>query len=187
MSSPFGHSLAGYIIATFASKTFAGRNFRTIFLYIFIANAPDLDFFPGILVGKPNLYHHGISHSLGVGISFSIILALIINYKRKQHIKRAFLLFFILYCSHLFLDYMSIDGIPPLGIPLFYPLSYEYYISPYPILPPIMHSELDNATIGQFLNGVFSVHNLYVMFLEFIIMLPFMLILFAILRRDSKA
>ncbi len=188
MSSPFGHSLAGYIIAAFTSKTLVVKNIRIIFFTVFIANAPDLDFIPGILMGKPNLFHHGISHSLGTGALFSIILALILNYKVSVHIKKDFLIYFSIYCSHLFLDYISLDGRPPIGIPLFWPLSQEYYISPYPVLPGIMHSRLDNATIGQFLNGIFSLHNLYMIFLEFIIMLPFILILVTInILRNKRA
>ena len=37
-------------------------------------NAPDLDFIPGLILGRPNLYHHGISHSLGAAVIFSCIL-----------------------------------------------------------------------------------------------------------------
>ena len=60
------------------SKTLKPQNVKLLFFYIFIANAPDLDFLPGLIIGKPNLYHHGISHSLGIGILFSLILAFII-------------------------------------------------------------------------------------------------------------
>jgi len=78
---------------------------------------------------------------------------------------------------------MSIDGRPPVGIPLFWPFSQEYFIFPYPILPSIMHSELDHPTIGQFLDGFFPIHNLYAMFLEFAIMIPcFMIVWFFNLR-----
>ncbi len=51
---------------------------------------------------------------------------------------------------------------------------------------PFMHANLDNATISQFLIEGFSIHNLYVIFLEFAIMLPFMLVLVIVSRRGSK-
>jgi len=51
---PFGHSLAGYIVSAYKSKTFRLNNVKILALYVFIANAPDLDFIPGILIGKPN-------------------------------------------------------------------------------------------------------------------------------------
>lgn len=176
MSSPFGHSLAGYIITAYESKTLRVQNVKTLMFYLFVANAPDLDFVPGIIMGKPNLFHHGISHSLGAAVLCSCLIAAVLKYKGSKNLKKGFLLCFSLYCSHLFLDYISIDGRPPFGIPLFWPLSHDYFILPNPILPPIMHSELDHATIGQFLDGVFSFHNLYVAFLEFFIMTPFILI-----------
>ena len=185
MSSPFGHSLAGYIIAAFISKTFLVREIRTIFLFVFIAIAPDFDFIPGILIGIPNYFHHGISHSFGVGALVSVMLVIISRVKKKQSEKK-FLLYFSIYCSHLFLDYISLDGRLPLGIPVFWPFSNKYYISPYLILPPIMHSAQDNATLGQFLNGVFSIHNLYVILLETIVMSPVIAVLVIVRLRQRK-
>ncbi len=175
MSSPFGHSIAGYILAAHESKTLKVQSVKTLILYLFVANAPDLDFIPGALMGKPNLFHHGISHSLGAAVLFSMVFAFLIGRRKNQYMK-AFLIGFSLYCSHLFLDYISIDGRPPPGIPILWPLSNEYFIFPYPILPPIMHSGLDHATIGQFLDDLFSMHNLYVVFLEFLAMIPVLLI-----------
>jgi len=116
---PFGHSLAGYIVSAYKSKTFRLNNVKILALYVFIANAPDLDFIPGILIGKPNWFHHGISHGLGAGLIFSFLLVLGLKCTRVKSQKNNFVLYFSLYCSHLFLDYMSIDGRPPVGIPLF--------------------------------------------------------------------
>lgn len=175
MSSPFGHSIPGYIFAAYESKTLKVHSAKKLFLYLFIANAPDLDFIPGALMGKPNLFHHGISHSLGAAVLFSMVAAFLI-FRKESHYVRVFLIGFSLYCSHLFLDYISIDGRPPIGIPVFWPLSNEYFIFPYPILPGIMHSGLDHATIGQFLHDVFSIHNLYVVSVELAAIIPILLI-----------
>jgi len=186
MSSPFGHSIPGYLLAAYESKTLKIHHAKRILFYVFLANAPDLDFIPGVLMGMPNLFHHGISHSLGAGVLFSLIIAFLIG-RKDILFKRLFLICFSLYCSHLFLDYVSVDGRPPIGIPLFWPLSNEYLIFPHPILPPIMHSGLDHATIGQFLHDVFSVHNISVVLLELIIMVPFILIfLFVKSRKREK-
>ncbi|MFQ5584839.1 MAG: hypothetical protein ACE5GL_10425 [Calditrichia bacterium] len=70
MPSPIGHSLAGYVIASFKSGSLFNKNLSTVLLFVFVANVPDLDFIPGLIIGKPNIYHHGVSHSLGVGIFF---------------------------------------------------------------------------------------------------------------------
>lgn len=55
MSSPLGHSLAGYLISLAGCKfrTLAIRNFKVFFLVIFIANVPCLDFIPDTLAPKP--------------------------------------------------------------------------------------------------------------------------------------
>lgn len=184
VSSPFGHSIPGYIFAAYESKTLKVHNAKKILFYTFLANAPDLDFVPGALMGMPNLFHHGISHSLGAGVLFSLMVTFLIGRKENLY-KRLFLICFSLYCSHLFLDYVSVDGRLPIGIPLFWPLSNEYLIFPHPILPPILHSSLDHATIGQFLDGFFSVHNLWVALLELAAMVPFLLI-FTVLKRYRK-
>jgi len=185
MSSPFGHSIPGYLLAAYESKTIKVHHTSRILFYVFLANAPDLDIVPGALVGMPNLFHHGISHSLGAGVLFSLIVTFLIGRKENLY-KRLFVICFSLYCSHLFLDYVSVDGRPPIGIPLFWPLSNEYFIFPYPILPPIMHSRLDHATIGQFLDDLFSIHNLLVVLIELAAVSPFLLIFMVIKRYREK-
>jgi LexA-binding, inner membrane-associated putative hydrolase len=164
MSSPIGHSLAGYVIYAIHFKTLRPENYRNLLIFIFIANAPDLDFLPGILIGKPNLYHHGISHSLGTAVIFSLFSSFIFQ---ADHCKSSFKTFYVylsLYASHLILDLLCLDGRPPSGIPIFWPLISNYFTIP--ILPPITHSHIDHATIRQFLSDALSLHNLYVIFLE---------------------
>jgi inner membrane protein len=139
---------------------------------MFIANAPDLDFVPGLLLGKPNLFHHGISHSIGMGVIFSLFLSFFLNIHNTKNLKKEFLICFSLYCSHLLLDYISVDGRPPFGIPFLWPLTAKYFIFRYPILPPVWHSGLTHATTAQFFSEIFSIHNLYVIFLEFALSLP---------------
>jgi membrane-bound metal-dependent hydrolase YbcI (DUF457 family) len=185
MSSPFGHSIPGYLFAAYESRTLKVHNAKKILFYMFLANAPDLDFLPGIMMGMPNLFHHGISHSLGAGVLFSLMVTFLIGRKENSY-KRLFMVCFSLYCSHLFLDYVSMDGRTPIGIPLFWPLSNEYLIFPHPILPPIMHSGLDHATIGQFLANLFSIHNLLVVLLESAAMTPFLLILMVLKRYRER-
>ena len=184
MSSPIGHSLAGFILASCKFGTLKIKNYKPLILYIFIANLPDLDFLPGILLGTPNLFHHGISHSLGMGIIFSFLLAYVLKSRKIDAFWDSFLLCFCLYSSHLLLDYISMDERPPSGIPIFWPIMNKYYIFPRPILPSVWHSILDHASIIQFLKDAFSIHNLYVIVLEIVIMSPilFFLWLFKFLK-----
>lgn len=143
--------------------------------YIIVANSPDLDFIPGLILGKPNLYHHGISHSIGFGFLVSFAAAWLIT-RNKPAIFRSELVFLMIcFGSHLVLDLFSMDARLPFGIPILWPFSSTYYMIP--ILPPVNHSILDHATIGQFLTDAFSYHNLYVIGLEILLTMPFFLIL----------
>lgn len=174
MSSPIGHSLAGYTVYEIEG---GNRNkFWQIILYAFIANAPDLDVLPGLLIGKPNIYHHGISHSIGVGIIFSLLLASALSFGKPHLLPKLFILYFILYGSHLLLDFFSYDGRPPIGIPVFWPVTSKYYISPVPFLPSVSHSNLDHASINQFLIGIFSLHNLKVITIEILVISPILIV-----------
>jgi len=177
MSSPIGHSLAGCITSLYKESTPGVIQFKlkSLVFYIIVANAPDLDFLPGLLLGEPNLYHHGISHSIGFGFLVSLVAAWLIT--RKGETSFRYELFFLSFCfgTHLILDFLSMDARPPYGIPVLWPFSSAYYMVP--ILPPVNHSMLDHATIGQFFSDAFSLHNLYVIGLEILLTVPFIFIL----------
>ena len=178
MSSPIGHTLAGYIIHVIRADRIGNRRsfskdrfnvlkpagYLYLLVFITIANAPDLDFLPGLILGYPNLYHHGISHSLGAALLFSGGCALLHKSEKFRLFSVSFGTAMILYCSHLLLDILSQDARPPLGIPLLWPLTdTAFYL---PLLPPVTHSLLDHATIGQFLADAISLHNLGVILKE---------------------
>ena len=84
------------------------------------------------------------------------------------------------------LDFIAADSRFPFGIPLFWPMSSEYFILSNPIFPGIHHSHLDHATIGQFLDDLFSIHNLLVVVLELAAMIPFLIILMVLKRYREK-
>jgi hypothetical protein len=75
MPSPVGHSLMGYVIYGATGLT-GDRNWTVSMLYLFAANAPDLDFLPGLVIGNLSKYHHGPSHSVGFAILFGIVASL---------------------------------------------------------------------------------------------------------------
>jgi len=183
MSSPIGHSLAGVIIAGYRDQTLRRQKIGFLFLCAFIANAPDLDFIPGILVGQPNLYHHGISHSLGAAVFFSVLLAVAaIRWSTKTFLYNFFFIF-ALYGSHLFLDLISYDGRPPFGIPLFWPLLDKYFM--FPLLPSFQHSPFTHAGIGEFIHGILTLHNVYVIGLEIFLAVPIALVCWLFSRLTS--
>ena len=185
MSSPVGHSLAGYAVYAFRYRTLRLKDAKLVLLALLAANLPDFDFLPGLLVGTPNVYHHGISHSLSAAVVCSAGLALIARSIGYRSFKGLFLFFLALYGSHLLLDYISIDRKYPLGVPLLWPLSDASYLLPHPILPPIDHAPHDHASLGQFFEDVFSLGNVFAMLLEAAILMPIAGII-AVVRGNQK-
>lgn len=193
MSSPIGHSLAGYLVQVMARgkhqeqlsgstllKSLKPMHFGGLMVFVIIANAPDLDFLPGLLINEPNRFHHGISHSIGAAI---MLTGMIVLFQKSAVFKRLNLSggsVMMLYGSHLLLDVLCLDARPPQGIPLFWPLSDTYWY--FPILPPVKHALQDDATIIQFLADAFSVHNLGVMLME-CLMAGILLCAFLIFKR----
>jgi len=175
MPSPIGHSLMGYIIYGIGVRSVAGQHGRLIPLYLLAANAADVDFVPGLLIGDPNRYHHGISHSIGFAILFALVSSLFL-FLLKRDVAwwwRNFAILFCLYCSHIGLDYFARDGSFPYGMPVFWPVSREYYIAPIALFLDIRRSP---AAI-EFLPSLFSLYNLRAVAVEVLLLFPFVLLI----------
>ena len=170
MPTPVAHTLAGYIVSQFTPKT-KHISLSSLVLVLFMANAPDLDFLPGLLVGKPSMYHSGITHSLGFALLFSLVGATLYSLRSRQFLP-VFVMCFFAYLSHLFLDFMNPDGRPPYGVPFFWPLSNQYFISPVPLFLGVHHS---GSTSNQdFIKSVLSLQNLLGIAYEIIALTPFL-------------
>src|SRR5579883_2594427 len=68
MALPVGHAAAGYL--AYEAVRPAGRH-RAGWLAtaLLLANAPDLDYLPGLLVGHPDAWHRGVTHSLAAALA----------------------------------------------------------------------------------------------------------------------
>jgi hypothetical protein len=140
-----------------------------------MAIAPDFDFIPGILQGQPNLYHQGISHSLGLGLFITFGIALII---RGGHFWTNWTVLFFAYASHLALDFFAPDGRPPYGQPLLWPIRNQYYLaSPsLQILWGVRHAAATSAHTGVWLRSILNLQNLNAIAIEVLVVLPFVLL-----------
>ena len=183
MATPIGHFLAG--LATYESvrrpsdsASGSRRAWTLALLAMFAAVAADLDFIPGILVGRPALYHHGVSHSLGFCVLAATAGALLFG--RIGRIGRStgavFGLIFFAYGTHLVVDLFGPDGRPPHGIPVLWPLSDEYFHSPVSLLVRIRHSPTTDAPIAGWIEGIISWNNLLALTLEVVLIGPFVLL-----------
>ena len=67
---------------------------------------------------------------------------------------------------------VGIDIRPPHGVPLFWPLGTEHYLSPMPLLPGINHASSADTTTSEWLASIASMHNVRAMALELALTLP---------------
>ena len=173
----------GYIIRAGTSKPVQAREWQALLLYIVAAGAPDLDLLPGALIGDPNRYHHGISHSVGLAAVFAIVAAASVAIARRGNVRRAFVIAGGLYLSHLGLDLINADTTPPFGEPLFWPITDRYFIAPFAILPDITRT---SSSVVSFFTSLVSLHNLWTLTAEALLLTPVAL-LAALWRRRRKA
>jgi inner membrane protein len=173
MATPLGHSLAGFAVYTFVPSVKRDR-LGLALLCIIMANAPDLDFLPGILAGRPALYHQGITHSIGFALLVSLGTAAVYRVW-GQSFSLIFTTAFLAYLSHLVIDFFGPDGRLPYGEPLFWPISDSYFIAPTPVLLGVHHVASTFGSTQEWLRGIFTAHNIRAIIFEIVLILPFAL------------
>jgi len=161
MPLPIGHTLAGMAFFEARPGLFFKNKWVDAFFIILLANLPDADFLPGLLLGFPNRYHHGVFHSLGAALAVTAISGLIFL-RAKQHAWRLSALVFLIFSSHLLFDFFTRDFTAPFGLPLFWPFSKNYYIAAHPIFFNITRSDRS----ADFFSSLFSAHNVKAALLE---------------------
>ena len=117
MPLPLLHAMAGYAVYHGAKKE--KPDWKLAAGCMVIANVADLDFIPGILVGRPDLFHHSFTHSFTMAAAFGLGLAAIAKAWKKRGFFKTFLISFLAYSTHVILD-LLLDHSP---MPLFWPLT----------------------------------------------------------------
>jgi len=175
MATPVGHSLIGYAIYRFLIPR-EDLQPALLLAAVVTANAPDLDFVPGILAGAPAMYHQGVSHSLAFAAVAGVTGAMMLHAVAGTIARLGFLLCFLCFASHLVLDMFGPDARPPYGIPLFWPISDHTFLSPVPLLLGAQHVSRTSASTGEWVNAVLTLHNVAALGLEIVLALPFVLL-----------
>jgi membrane-bound metal-dependent hydrolase YbcI (DUF457 family) len=160
MATPVGHYLLGFAVAQVFAQDESQR--KRAFWLANVAWIPDLDVLPGLMVGNLGQFHHGATHSLTAAATFALLGLLVAAQKTQHWSLRLFPLLFLLYASHIFLDYLTLDTGAPYGVPLFWPFWLDSYASPLLLLPNVQHSSAP----------LISVHNLLLALQEALLFLP---------------
>jgi membrane-bound metal-dependent hydrolase YbcI (DUF457 family) len=139
MALCFTHSAAGYL-AYEAVRPAGGHRPGLLAAAVALANGPDLDFLPGVLLGHPAAYHRGVTHTVLAVVAVGGLVALGIRLAgwRRPLPGRAGLWAGAVYASHLLLDFFTVDSIPPHGARFLWPLSDAYWHAPVAPLPEIV-------------------------------------------------
>jgi inner membrane protein len=180
MPLPIGHALAGIAFHETRPGLFFRNRWHDAVFFMFLANLPDGDFLPGFLVGFPNRFHHGVFHSLGAALAVSMVIGWLFSRQQGQALKYSAFAFVVFY-SHLLLDFFTLDFTPPFGLPLFWPFSGHYHIAAHPVFINITRSPYS----ANFFSSLFSLHNLKAALLE-IVLLGGVVMLAACIRRFAN-
>jgi len=167
MPLPVGHSLAGYCLHETNGLAFFKKPWQTLLFFAVLANLPDIDFLPGFLLGNPNMFHHGIVHSLGTAVLVGALGAWYFS-RENGRFWAYFAIIAGVFYSHLVLDFFNDDGTPPIGVMLFWPLSAESFQSPWVLFLSVEKSS-DSST---FFRSLMTLHNAQVALRELLVMLP---------------
>ena len=122
MPSPVAHLLSGGIV--YLTGGSAKQRSRLVLGATILGSiVPDFDFLPGIVIGNPSAFHHGISHSLGFALLFGTMVFLVLRYFQYGDIAtRAALMGAFAYGFHAVLDAVSVNE-GAKSVPLLWPLS----------------------------------------------------------------
>ena len=121
MPSPIGHALGGLAAAWTADLVDGRRDdrWRPLLLYMALAAAPDLDL---VVPGGHRMATHSLFAMLLVFIIAAAVTAQVTRWRDAVVCAAA-------YGSHLLLDWLGADNLPPRGIQLLWPVSDRWFIS----------------------------------------------------------
>lgn len=173
----------GYALHETLQRDEKERSWKMLLLFVVLANLPDLDFLPGLLMGDPNKFHHHYwSHSFGAAVVVGAMFALAITCLRPA---RGFWFYFALcsgiYFSHVALDFFSHDTSAPYGVAIFWPFSAVYVTSPQPIFMSV-HKAGQSDTFFQ---NLFVMHNFWAVVWELVVFVPIVIATKIIKRRKA--
>lgn len=166
MSLPVLHSFAGFgLCKTLQAGKKEADKWSLIIFCMIMANAPDLDFIPGVLVHDAASFHRGPSHSFaGAFLGGAIAGLLFAAWKKLPKIQTVFVSVSC-YLSHILLD---LTGQSPKGLQILWPFSTHRFHGPFTDFSiDLSQSPLDQATgFWSFAQAFFSGSCMHTMLME---------------------
>ena len=112
---------------------------------VLLANAPDLDFLPGLAIGVPTAFHRGLTHTLGAAVLLAAAAWLVARWRRAARPWWWALFVATAYGSHLVVDWMTADARPPFGVQLLWPLDSRWMHAPFAVFGEIIVDQSGRA------------------------------------------
>ena len=171
MPLPIAHSLAGTAIYAVASPVGSAPRWKLWLAAMFLANGPDLDFLPGLMVGEPARYHQGFTHSLAAGL---VLAAVVWLFAHRSGLEWSALRLAgavcVLWGSHVVLDSLTVDLGAPFGVPMLWPFSSDHVH----LANMFVHAQKTNGRVEvvPWLLSLFSRNNIGGSVLEVVIVAP---------------
>lgn len=168
MPSPIGHSIAGLCgFMLIRGRVSPSKQAWLLLGSVFIANLPDFDVIPGLILGDPRVFHHQGIHSLFAGVMVGLIVGGVAMRRKLNEIEWG-TWGGCLYLSHVLLDLLVNDPSVPYGVQLLWPFSQAYFISPVTPFDRFDYFDPEHGIIRTML----SLHNLGAMMREAAILAP---------------
>ncbi len=173
MPSPVGHTLAALAICRLwnHSRSPIHPDWRSTIAIVVAANLPDIDALSYFLGERSStngwLVHRGPLHSLGAALILGALVFVVLQRGGMRFAVRWAGILGSVYASHVLLDYFNADPGAPRGVPMFWPISGSYHISPVTIFLNIEWR--DRSTWITW-------HHLAAVAIEVMVLLPFVLV-----------
>lgn len=148
MATPVGHALCGVLVGTLVTWSRPLLTpWRDVAIFVVFAMGPDLDFLPGILIGKPDVFHHGPSHSITFAVLVGVLIWLWARWRDWDSPWRWGLCGGLIYLVQVVIDMLNADTKAPFGVPLFWPFYDGYLMLADPWFGDVRRHPLNWATM----------------------------------------